>query len=179
VANFATTPKLIEVATGKIIYSKNLSATTTSAGCDDRSLPQGEKELIDKVKGSIKAQFRKDVAPYYVTEEIKIMDATDGIEAKEAKDKLKDGIEYADKGRMDTACERWGSARILAPSSFSILYNLGVCAESRGDAEAARSLYMQADKILGKPDDDITLALSRVSETLKNRKKLEEQLKGK
>ena len=96
-----------------------------------------------------------------------------------SKDKLKDGIEFADKGRIDAACERWGAARILAPSSVSLLYNLGVCAESRGDAEAAQALYLQADKIYGKPDDDIALALNRVSATIKNRKKLEEQLKGK
>jgi len=134
---------------------------------------------MDQVKGHIKSLFRKDIAPYYVTEEIRIMDSTDGIEVKEAKDKLKDGVEFADKGRIDAACERWGAARILAPSSVSLLYNLGVCAESRGDAEAAQALYLQADRIYGKPDDDIALALNRVSATIKNRKKLEEQLKGK
>ncbi len=179
VANFAATPKLIEVATGKVVYSKTLSSTANSAGCDDRTQPKGENELMDQVKGNIKSEFRKDIAPYYVTEEIRIMDATDGIEVKEARDKLKDGVEFADKGRIDAACERWGAARILAPSSVSLLYNLGVCAESRGDAEAAQSLYLQADKIYGKPDDDIALALNRVSTAIKNRKKLEEQLRGK
>jgi hypothetical protein len=179
IANFAATPKLIEVATGKVVYSRNLSSTVNSAGCDDRTQPKGENELMDQVKGNIKSEFRKDIAPYYVTEEIRIMDATDGIEVKEARDKLKDGVEFADKGRIDAACERWGAARILAPSSVSLLYNLGVCAESRGDAEAAQSLYLQADKIYGKPDDDIALALKRVSAAIKDRKKLEEQLRGK
>jgi hypothetical protein len=179
VANFAVTPKLIDVATGKVIYSRNLSATTSSDGCSDKTLARSENELMKHVKGSVKAKFRKDIAPYYVTQEIRIMDDADGIESKEAKDKLKTGVEFADKGRMDAACERWGAARILAPSSFSILYNLGVCAESRGDAEAAQALYVQADRIYGKPDDDITLALARVAATIKDRKKLEEQLKSK
>ena len=57
-----------------------------------------------------------------------------------------------------------------------MLYNLRFCAESRGDLDAALSLYKQADKILGKPQDDITLALNRVEAAIKNRGKLEEQL---
>jgi exonuclease VII small subunit len=57
-----------------------------------------------------------------------------------------------------------------------LLYNLRFCAESRGDLDAALSLYKQADKILGKPQDDITLALNRVEAAIKNRGKLKEQL---
>lgn len=178
-ANFAATPKLIDVSTGRIVYSRNLAGTANSSGCEDRTLPAEEQELMTKSKNQVKNQFRKDVAPYYVTTEITLMDSTDGIESKEAKAKLKAGIEYADKGRIDSACELWGAARILAPTSYAILYDLGVCAESRGDVEAALALYKQADKQLGKPDEDITLALNRVSAAVKNRKKLEEQLKGK
>ena len=37
--------------------------------------------------------------------EIKLMDSTDGIDSSEAKDKLKNGLAHADKGRMDSACE--------------------------------------------------------------------------
>ncbi len=77
---------------------------------------------------------------------------------------------------MDSACELWGQASTLAANSHALTYNLGVCAESRGDLDAALGLYRQADRILGKPDDDITLALNRVSEAIKNRSKLKEQL---
>ncbi len=178
-ANFEVTPKLIEVSTGRILYSRNLAGGANSSGCEDRTLPAEEQELLTKAKNDVKKKFRKDVAPYYVTTEITIMDSTDGIESKEAKEKFKAGIEYADKGRIDSACELWGAARILAPQSFAILYDLGVCAESRGDSEAALTLYKQADKMLGKPDDDITLALTRVNAAIKNRKKLEEQLRSK
>jgi len=58
----------------------------------------------------------------------------------------------------------------------AIQYNLGVCAESRGDFDAALRLYRQADRLLGKPDDNITLALNRAGQALQNQKKLREQL---
>lgn len=179
VAIFTVSPKLVEVSSGKILYSRNLSATAESTGCEDTKPVQSEHVLIEKAKESVKKDFRRDVAPYYVTREIKLMDSTDGIESPEAKDKLKRGLEYANKGRMDNACELWGEARNLAGNSHALLYNLGVCAESRGDVDAALSLYKQADKKLGKPDDDISLALNRASTAIKNKGKLKQQLGGK
>jgi tetratricopeptide (TPR) repeat protein len=131
---------------------------------------------LEQAKASVKNEFRRDIAPFYVTREIRLIDSTDGIESKEAREKLKRGLEYADKGRMDSACELWGEARNIASTSYALLYNLGVCAESRGDLDAALNLYKQSDKILGKPDDDITLALNRVGEAIKNRSKLKEAL---
>jgi tetratricopeptide (TPR) repeat protein len=179
VANFAVSPKLVEVATGRILYSRDLSSMADSSGCEDTRPAQSELVLLAKTRESVKNEFRRDIAPYYVTLEIKLMDSTDGVESKEAKDKLKRGIEYADKGRMDSACELWGEARIIAPNSYVLLYNLGVCAESRGDLDAALGLYKQADKILGKPQDDIALALNRVEGAIRNRAKIKEALGSK
>lgn len=176
VATFAVTPRLVDVTTGRVIYSRNLSALKSSSGCEDTRPVQSDMVLLEQAKEQVKQEFRRDIAPYYVTREIRLIDSTDGIESKEAKDKLKRGMEYADKGRMDNACELWGEARNIAPGSYALLYNLGVCAESRGDLDAALSLYKQSDKILGKPDEDITLALARVNESIKNRSKLKEEL---
>lgn len=179
IANFAVSPKLVDVTTGRILYSRNLSATTNSSGCEDTRPVQSEMVLLEQAKDSVRKEFRRDIAPYYVTREIRLMDSTDGITSKEAIDKLKRGMEFANKGRMDSACELWGEARNIATNSYSLLYNLGVCAESRGDLDAALSLYKQSDRILGKPNDDISLALGRAGEAIKNRNKLKEQLGGK
>ncbi|HLZ19644.1 MAG TPA: CsgG/HfaB family protein, partial [Smithellaceae bacterium] len=179
VANFAVTPRLVDVTTGRVLYSRNLSAMTDSSGCEDTRPVQSELVLLEQAKERVKKEFRRDIAPYYVTREIRLMDSTDGIASKEAIDKLKRGMEYADKGRMDSACELWGDARNLAANSHALLFNLGVCAESRGDLDAALTLYRQSDRILGKPDDDISSALNRVGQAIKNRSKLKEQLGSK
>jgi tetratricopeptide (TPR) repeat protein len=178
VAGFACSPKLIEVRTSRILYAQNLSGTADASGCEDGKPLPGGQELLQKAKEIAKAEFRKDVAPHYVTREVLLMDDTAGMTSSEAKDKLKRGIEYAAKGRMDQACELWGESRILSPSAPSVLYDLGVCAESRGDFDAALKLYREADKQLGKPDDKITLALNRMTETIRNRTRLQQQLKN-
>lgn len=179
VANFSVAPRLVDVATGRVLYSRVLAASQNSSGCEDTQPVISAMVLLDKAKEAVKSEFRKDIAPYYVTREIRLIDDTEGIAAAEVKDKLKRGLEYADRGRLDGACELWGEARIHASGSYALLYNLGVCAESRGDWDAALSLYKQADKALGKPHDDISLSLSRMDEAIRNRARLTEQLKSK
>ena len=176
---FGFTPKLIEVQTGKIIYTRDINGSADSSGCTDRTPPKSGGELIGQSINMAKAQFRKDIAPFYVVREIKLMDITNGIDSSQAKDKLKQGIDYAGNKRLDAACELWGEAYTIAPNSPSITYNLGVCAESRGDVVAALSLYKKADRLLGKPDDDITLALTRVTQAIANQEKLKAQLQNK
>jgi hypothetical protein len=176
---FAFSPKLIEVKTGKILYTRNISGSAGSSGCTDGQPPKSGSELIGQSIEMAKTGFRKDIAPYYIVREIKLMDSTGGIDSSVAKDKLKRGIDYAGKKRLDAACELWGEAYTIAPNSPSITYNLGVCAESRGDVAASLPLYKKADSLLGKPDDDITLALTRVTEAINNQEKLKAQLKGK
>jgi tetratricopeptide (TPR) repeat protein len=177
-AQFSASPKLIEVATGRILYSKNLQGTASSAGCEDRTPAKGAEELLEMAKNTVKQEFRRDIAPFYETREIALMDATTGIGSAAAREKLKQGIEFAGKGRMDSACELWGEAGGLSPDAPSLVYNLGVCAESRGDAVAALELYRKAERLAGKPDDNIILAVSRTSEAVKNQQKLKEQMKG-
>ncbi|OGP86092.1 MAG: hypothetical protein A2V87_11190 [Deltaproteobacteria bacterium RBG_16_58_17] len=176
---FAFAPKLIEVQTGKIIYTRDINGSATSSGCTDGTPPKGGSELIGQSIEMAKAGFRKDIAPYYVVRQIKLMDSTNGIDSSQAKDKLKQGVDYAGKNRLDAACELWGEADTIASNSASITYNLGVCAESRGDVVAALPLYKKADRLIGKPDDDITLALTRVTQAIKNQEKLKAQLQNK
>ncbi|MBN2688865.1 MAG: tetratricopeptide repeat protein [Deltaproteobacteria bacterium] len=175
-AHFKCSPKLIDVSTGRILYSRNLEGSAEAEGCEDSNPIPGKAELLEKAKDITKKQFRLDVAPSSITRSVALMDSNTGITSKEAKDKLKQGIAYAGKERMDTACEIWEEARRLSPDAPSILFNLGVCAESNGDYERALTLYRLTDRALGSPDDDVTAALKRAETALKNRQKLQEQL---
>jgi Flp pilus assembly protein TadD len=80
-----------------------------------------------------------------------------------------------DEERFDRACELWGEARLLSPDSVSLLYNLGVCAELTGNLEQAADLYHKAHKLTTKPDDRITEALKRISDSIRKQSKLRDQ----
>lgn len=176
-ATFAFTPKLVEVETSRLIFSNTYESSLESKGCEDESRALMDGEVMrKKVQGDAMQKFRMDVAPYYAAMEFTLKDSTSGIASDAAKTKLKDGITFAGSGRMDRACALWGEARPLAPDSISILFNLGICAETQGKPEEAQALYQQIDKMLTKPDESVNKALARVTEQLENRKKLSQQV---
>lgn len=177
-ANFAFTPKLIEVETARIAYSNNISGESSSAACSDSQRPLASTtELLERAKKIAKDKFRHDVAPYYVNVKLNLMKSDDGIISDEAKKKFEQGIDYAKNNRMDRACELWGEVRILSPNAPSVLYDLGICAEITGDLDQSQELYKKCDKCLGEPNKDVSDALHRVANELKNRDKLKEQIR--
>jgi len=176
-ATFSVTPKLIEVESSKIVYSNLLEGVVTDSHCSDRNGALADSTTMKReAQEKTTTLFRQDVAPYLTTVEISLMDSTSGITSSDAKDKLKAGMDFAKNNRLDRGCEIWSDARALAPTSITYLYNLGVCAEVKGNLEEARTLYKQADRQLSKPDKQITLALSRVEESIAKNKKLGAQL---
>ena len=86
-------------------------------------------------------------------------------EAKDAEKQLQKrfdaSIKWAQRGRWDRACGDWEAMLDEKPENVALLYNLGICAEARGDAERAVVLYMQASDMLFEPDDLVLDALDR------------------
>jgi len=176
IATFTFVPKLVEVESGRIVYSRSISGSATSSACEDRGSLKSGPELIRMAKEKAIGEFKRDTAPYYVTFDIKLMKTGD-IKNKAAEEKMEKGIEFAKAGRLDRACELWNEAAALSPESPSILYHLGVCAEVTGNLNQALELYTKADRLLDKPDDALNSAIMRVKGRIEKQKKLEELLK--
>jgi len=171
------TPKIIDVASARIVYTRTLRATRTDAVCGDSGRPlTSEAVLYGQAKESVLATFTKEIAPHYETFLFNLMDTDDGISRPEAVNQFKAGLDYARKNRLDRACELWQAAAPLAPDAPAIQYNLGVCAEIDGELGKAKSLYQQADRLLNEPDEDISLALRRINAALANQRQLNEQM---
>jgi len=177
-ATFAVTPKLIEVETSRVVYANNLTGSADSNSCSDSNSPlKTASELISTAKNQATAKLKKDIAPHYESFSVQLMDSKAGITNDDAINKFKQGIDFAKNNRFDRACELWGEARILSPNSPSIIYNIGLCMEVTGELNQAQDLYTKSDKMLSKPDDRITLALSRIKAAIEKKKKLTEQMK--
>jgi len=176
-AKFEFTPKLIEVETARIAYSNTIDGTASNAKCSDSGSSLSSKhDLLQRAKEMAKMKFKTQVAPHYVTVSVNLMKAN-GISSKDAEKKFDQGMDYATNSRMDRACELWNEAASLSPGSPSILYNVGVCAELRGEAEKAQEFYKKADSAIGEPNKDITTALNRITLELKYSEKLKSQMK--
>ena len=171
------TPKIIEVATARIVYTRALRATRSDAVCGDSGRPlASEAVLYGQAKESVLATFIKDIAPHYETFQFSLMNSDDGIRLPEARKSFEAGLDFAGNNRLDRACELWQSAAPLAPDAPAIQFNLGVCAEIGGELSKAQAQYQKADRLVKEPNNDISLALSRINAALANQRQLDEQL---
>jgi len=178
VLNLTCNPKLIEVQTGRVIYTENINVTVQDDKCDDRGAVLSRGELLLNARAQVKKRFRQDIAPYYETRMVQLMDSTDGISSQQAADNLAIGITWAQNKRMDKACELWAAFPAETAKSYAVAFNLGVCAESRADYENACKLYRKSEDLLRRPDEEITAAIARASASARSAKKLSEQMKA-
>ncbi|MBW1792044.1 MAG: hypothetical protein JRJ14_07250, partial [Deltaproteobacteria bacterium] len=176
-AYFSFIPKVVNVATGEIVASETLTAHTTDKVCRDSSQPlRGKREMLAEAKSQAISKFRRIIAPYKVRVEIVLLEDDDTDPPEAAEDRIERGIEWAEAGRMDRACELWHEACNIHPKGYAIHYLLGVCAETSGDLEEALKCYQKADRLTGEPVEEINEALGRVRVNLEKQKKLEKQL---
>ena len=176
--NLTFTPRVIDVATAKTVYSRELKSTKTDTVCVDSGRQLASEDVLHgQARERVIAAFVSDIAPHYETFRFNLMDSDDNISQAEALKWFESGLEFASKNRLDRACELWREADSLAPDAPALKYNLGVCAEINGELSSAQNLYRQADRLLDSPNNDISLALKRISTALANQRQLDEQMK--
>lgn len=175
-AVYSFTPKLVDVETGRIVYSENIRGTSAANFCSDHAAPAPSRhQLVRTAKENALAAFRGNVAPSFVVLEIQLMSSAEGIGNDQAKRKLRQGLEFAKSDRFDRACELWQEANDLSASFVSSIYNLGICAERTGDYQTAAELYGRADRLLELPDERISASLVRIERTRQQSLKVGEQ----
>ncbi len=176
-ASFSFTPKLIEAETSRIIFSNIYANAVESKACadDGKGLLDG-KVMLKQARETVMRQFRMDVAPYYAVMSFTLKDSTADIASEAAKAKFKEGLAFAKVSRMDRACPAWREAKVLAPNSITLMYNVAICDETEDRPHEALALYRQIDKTLTSPDDLIATALARVNVRIENRRRLAGQV---
>lgn len=175
--SLAFTPRVFDVTAAKTVYSRVLKSTKTDSVCGDSlRQPVSEAILYGQAKEAVIAAFVSDIAPHYETFRFRLMNDDDNISQPEALSRFKSGLEFASSNRLDRACELWQSAEPLVPEAPALKYNLGVCAEISGELGSAKAFYQQADRLLSRPNDDISLALKRIDTSLANQRQLDEQM---
>jgi len=158
---YSFAPRLIDAETGQVLYARTIAETASSESCPDDITPAPTSaQLAGQAKQQALRSFVKDVAPTYQAVNIKLLDSAAGLDAQ-SQAKLSQGLAFAVANRLDRSCELWREIG-GAQKSLALSYDLGVCAEADGDLDKALQLYTQADRLLERPDDQVSAALARV-----------------
>ena len=169
-------PRMVEVETARVVYSRNIQRNRSSSGCLDYSSPSSLSELASQAWRDAIDDFIKDVAPYSTQMELALSDDDTGIPPGDPQKRFSQGLEFARANRMDRACEIWSGLNIYSSSAPFLLYNLGICAEIAGDYDRAVDYFIRADRLMSAPHEDIGKALARVRVLQAEQKKLREQM---
>jgi tetratricopeptide (TPR) repeat protein len=178
VAIFAFTPKLIEVETGRIVYSQRHEGTAEASACDDapsRQIPS-QQEAMNDAREIALDKFRRDIAPTTTMLSVGWHSSTDLIKDEAAKKKFEQGLDFAKANRLDRACALWNDVLQTNSHSWALLYNLGLCAEAAGDLPSANDYYRKADNLTEAPDTLISSALARIVARQKDSATLSNQM---
>lgn len=170
------TPRLIEVQSGRVVFSELYREQVEEKGCKDDSKPlSAPEELLRKAQQQVIERMRRDIAPYYRTSQVRLMETTEGLQETHQQ-AFKNALEFAKAKRFDRACGIWQQIRDRGVETAALQYNLGVCAEADGDLESALTLITRADNLLSKPDEVVAESLQRVQEGRAKREKTRQQI---
>jgi hypothetical protein len=153
---------LVNVRSGRVVYSSQKSAGAETAWCRGDIQPISDDDMISGAINRIISDMRPDIAPYNTILRATVIEKTDGLPEDVAK-AFTAAVKSAGKGDLSEACRAWGEIDRTNPSHPWTVYNLGVCAEANGNFAGALSLYEKARQLAPKANNDVAESITRVS----------------
>lgn len=106
---------------------------------DDRPATE---PLVRQLAARLADRLRGDLAPVQRLDDIRVMETRKGLSSDDSR-AFREAVRLT-KTNQAAACSAWSALEPLNPDHISILFNLGLCAESGGELEKARSYYDRA-----------------------------------
>lgn len=190
--SYAVSVKATSISDGRLIFSQNVAQQGEYAVCADGdgettkfsgavlALDPGGRvstpsDLLAQLRLRSAQNIRELVAPYNQKVYVEFMKGTQGI-SKEAVKSYKSGMEFIAAGRLDRGCSTLQEVYASGENAQSIVlnYNLGVCNEALlpDDPTIAFDFYNKADQLLTRPNKDVTQALNRLKDLIKQSSKI-------
>lgn len=127
---------------GDLLYQNSNYLEAAQSYCEDEDrIPDADQML-----GSLAAQYsyaaRLDLAPQYRETKFRILERRNGLSKDDARS-FKDAIRLTKTDPLG-ACSAFGGLEASNPNQLSVLFNIGLCREGKGDLTAAREYYLRA-----------------------------------
>jgi hypothetical protein len=124
---------------GEMLYGKADTLTASRRYCEDDRTPPAVDAMVEELARSFALAVRRDIAPEYRAEDIRILESRDTI-AKEDREAFKTAIRLT-KTDVPGACDAFAALEPTNPADVSVLFNIGLCHESAGELDAAEARY--------------------------------------
>ena len=120
------------------------------------------RAMIMDVLPDLAHDIRRELAPTGTILPVRIMERRNGLSGDD-RDRFRDAVRLT-KSDESAACESFERLHSANPEQPSLMFNIGLCAERRGDHPLARARYSAA---LGseRSDDEASQGLRRIEDT--------------
>ena len=116
---------------------------------DDRPSTEG---MVRQLAAGYADSLRGDLAPVERREQVRVMETRKGL-SKDDSSAFREAVRLT-KSDREAACAAWSAIEAGNPANAAVLFNLGLCAESRGELYEAYDYY----RGLLAGDDDVGYA---------------------
>ena len=129
-------------AGGRIVYAVSKPRRDEVSWCSDENQPRSVEEGVRGMIEDIAIDVRFDVAPADKTYRVRFQEGRKALPKPQA-DQFKRAVSISMKD-LPGACASWSDIDRAAPGNPSVVYNLALCAEAKGDYDGAERLFNAA-----------------------------------
>lgn len=134
--------RIVRNTDGRILYSQPKPFREEVEWCRGGSPARTAEDVIEGAIRDIAGSLRGDLVPHVDTYKIRVRENTKGL-SKESANRFKEMVKLTKRDARG-ACAGWDAMQAEAAGHPSLLFNLGLCAEQRGEFEKAVTLYQDA-----------------------------------
>jgi len=150
VANLTADLRIVR-SDGRIVYNAAKPLRQEITWCQGQNPSRTAEEMIASMVGEVAEGVRGDTVPRVETYRIRILESNKGV-PKDLTKRFKDVVKLTQRNPVQ-ACREWAALNEAVPNHPSIVFNLGLCAESANDLQAALNWYRAAIPLLGRNND--------------------------
>jgi hypothetical protein len=170
VVEFDATVRLVRT-NGGVVFAETHEGEKPQRYCEGEEQPSTER-MVRELAQSYADHLRSELAPVQRFEQIRVMEDRDGLSRDDGR-AFRSAVELT-KTDAAAACVAWSALEPRNPDHPSVLFNLGLCEESRGRLREAQDYYQRV--IAGDDDDDYArLGAARIEGRWRANAQLESQ----
>lgn len=138
--------RMARIDDGAIVYQRQIFQSDQIVLCPDRTANRSIPDTISALIGNVVAEVRLDIAPQYRNDAIRVLEVRKGL-TKDQSNRFRDALKATARNPQG-ACDIWQALDGEVPGQSSIIFNLALCAEQRGELDEALVHYRQAQTLL-------------------------------
>lgn len=158
--------RIARAADGRVAYSSRKPRHNEVKWCPGQSAPGAVDGTVRSMTDSIADEIAREISPRTERYDLRFYESRDAM-PKEMHTRFKDAIRATQRD-LPGACRELEAMEAAAPQ-FAIAYDVGICAEARGDYEAAIDAYRRAATLRPRDTADFDSATDRVRKLIVQR----------